>query len=72
MEDRAFNDVRYFINSRKLLETGWKPEVSFDEGLAKTIAWYKSVPQDWWAIGTDSALAAHPKPVSTDSFGATK
>ena len=41
--DRPFNDVRYYLNYDKLLQLGWKPEFSFDEGLAKTIEWYKSV-----------------------------
>jgi UDP-glucose 4,6-dehydratase len=62
VEDRAFNDVRYFINSTKLHSLGWKPEVEFSEGLKRTVAWYKTVPQDWWEIGTDSALAPHPQP----------
>jgi len=37
-------------------------EVSFADGIAQTIAWYKAVEKDWWPIGTDSALAPHPKP----------
>ena len=27
VEDRVFNDLRYFINSDKLLALGWKEEV---------------------------------------------
>jgi len=63
--DRPFNDVRYYINSEKLMALGWKPEVSFEEGLKMTVEWYRNVSADWWDIGTDSALAAHPKPIST-------
>ena len=60
--DRPFNDVRYYISSEKLMKLGWKEEVSFDEGLQKTIDWYAKVSSDWWEVGTDSALAAHPIP----------
>jgi len=60
--DRPFNDVRYYISSDKLMQLGWEEEVTFEEGLQKTIDWYAKVSADWWAIGTDSALAAHPVP----------
>ena len=36
--------------------------LTFEEALAKTIDWYAKVPSDWWEVGTDSALAAHPVP----------
>ena len=62
VEDRAFNDVRYFISSEKLMKLGWEPKVGFDEGLQRTIDWYAKVSKDWWEVGTDSALAAHPVP----------
>ena len=62
VEDRAFNDVRYYISSDKLMALGWEPKVGFDEGLQRTIDWYAKVSKDWWEIGTDSALAAHPVP----------
>lgn len=50
VEDRCFNDKRYLIDSTKLYRlTGWRPKVPFDEGLKKTIAWYKSIqPEKWW------------------------
>lgn len=40
VEDRAFNDNRYAIHSDKLIALGWKQEVDFEEGMAKTIKWY--------------------------------
>ncbi len=43
------------------MKLGWKEEVSFEEGLQKTIDWYAKVSNDWWDVGTDSALAAHPQ-----------
>ena len=42
--DRPFNDVRYYISSKKLMSLGWKPEVDLIEGLKRTVAWYKKVP----------------------------
>ena len=39
--DRAGHDFRYAIDSSKLQkELGWRPEVKFDEGFEKTVAWY--------------------------------
>ena len=41
--DRPFNDVRYYISSKKLMSLGWKPEVDLEEGLKKTVDWYTKV-----------------------------
>lgn len=39
--DRAAHDLRYAIDSSKLMErTGWRPEVDFDNGLERTVRWY--------------------------------
>lgn len=39
--DRNFNDKRYFVDSRKLLELGWTKKIYFEEGIQKTIEWYQ-------------------------------
>jgi UDP-glucose 4,6-dehydratase len=36
VENRPFNDCRYKINSDKLATLGWKPQVSWEEGLKQT------------------------------------
>jgi len=59
VSDRDFNDARYFIQSDKLEALGWKEEVSFDEGIRKTIDWYKENSGNW--TNFESALAAHPR-----------
>jgi dTDP-glucose 4,6-dehydratase len=39
--DRPGHDMRYAIDASKLMkELGWKPSVSFREGLEKTVDWY--------------------------------
>ncbi len=41
VKDRPGHDKRYAIDANKLKnELGWKPSLQFEEGLAKTIAWY--------------------------------
>ena len=41
VEDRAGHDLRYAIDSSKLMrELGWQPEMSFEEGLRRTVKWY--------------------------------
>jgi dTDP-glucose 4,6-dehydratase len=41
--DRPGHDRRYALTSDKLTrQTGWRPEVPFDDGLARTISWYQS------------------------------
>ncbi|MFW5851910.1 MAG: dTDP-glucose 4,6-dehydratase [Bacteroidota bacterium] len=39
--DRAGHDLRYAIDSSKLMnELGWKPSVTFEEGIELTVDWY--------------------------------
>ncbi|MCF8335561.1 MAG: dTDP-glucose 4,6-dehydratase [Bacteroidales bacterium] len=47
VKDRAGHDMRYAIDCSKLKnELGWKQEVSFEEGLEKTVDWYLDN-QEW-------------------------
>ena len=39
--DRPGHDRRYGLRWDRLAGLGWRPEVSFDEGLARTIEWYR-------------------------------
>ena len=46
VKDRAGHDLRYAIDPSKLIsETGWRPEVTFEVGLEKTVDWYLANPQ---------------------------
>lgn len=41
VKNRPGHDLRYAIDSSKISrELGWKPSVTFEEGLSKTIDWY--------------------------------
>ncbi len=42
IEDRFFNDQRYYISGKKLKDIGWTPLVKFSEGIKKTIEYYKN------------------------------
>lgn len=45
--DRAGHDKRYAIDATKLeAELGWKPSLTFEEGLERTVDWYLAN-QDW-------------------------
>lgn len=57
--DRCFNDLRYHINSDRLFELGWREQVSWEEGLAITVDWYRKYSSRYGDI--DSALVAHPR-----------
>ncbi len=41
VKDRPGHDLRYAIDASKISkELGWKPSVTFEEGLEKTVNWY--------------------------------
>ena len=47
VKDRPGHDRRYAIDASKInKELGWKPSVTFEEGLAKTVDWYLKN-EDW-------------------------
>lgn len=37
VEDRPFNDKRYFISNQKLKQLGWEPQIKFMDGITKLI-----------------------------------
>jgi len=48
VKDRLGHDRRYAIDQSKIMsELGWKPSVTFEEGIAKTVEWYKTH-EAWW------------------------
>lgn len=47
VEDRPGHDRRYALDASKLRALGWQPRVSFRDGIASTIAWYREN-ESWW------------------------
>jgi dTDP-glucose 4,6-dehydratase len=47
VQDRPGHDRRYSVDTTKLRALGWEPQISFEQGLADTIDWYKNNEQ-WW------------------------
>jgi dTDP-glucose 4,6-dehydratase len=48
VKDRAGHDRRYAVNWSKIHnELGWSPSVTLEQGLAKTINWYREH-EAWW------------------------
>lgn len=46
--DRPGHDARYAIDANRIItELGWKPSVTVEEGLARTVQWYLDN-EDWW------------------------
>jgi dTDP-glucose 4,6-dehydratase len=45
--DRPGHDRRYAMDGSKLAQLGWRPAVSFDDGLPATIRWFIDN-EDWW------------------------
>lgn len=45
--DRPGHDRRYAVDCTKLHRLGWQPRVPFEEGLEKTVRWYRQH-EAWW------------------------
>lgn len=65
--DRPGHDKRYAIDALKInKELGWKPSVTFEEGLRKTIEWY--LKNDDWS---DNILSGRYREFSQDQFSSS-
>lgn len=70
VEDRAFNDLRYHINSERLYQLGWSEQVNWAQGLEITYHWYLKNSSRYGNI--DAALVAHPRiGLSSSSSGSS-
>lgn len=57
VDDRPGHDRRYAIDAGRIRgELGWRPQVGFDEGVARTVRWYLDN-ADWWRPVAEEATA---------------
>ncbi|GLJ47373.1 hypothetical protein SUGI_0999810 [Cryptomeria japonica] len=59
VDNRPFNDQRYYLDDKKLKDLGWCERTKWEEGLQKTMEWYISHP-NWWG-DVSGALLPHPR-----------
>ena len=45
--DRPGHDYRYALDISAITALGWEPQVTFAEGLERTVRWYQEHPE-WW------------------------
>lgn len=61
VKDRAGHDLRYAIDSSRIGdELGWKPSVTFEEGLSRTVDWYLQN-KEWMEHVTSGTYQAYYK-----------
>ena len=57
VEDRKGHDRRYSVDDAKIRSLGYAPQHSLDEGLAKTVRWYRDN-EAWWRPLKEKAHSA--------------
>ena len=62
VEDRPGHDRRYAVDSSKLTKkTGWKPKISFEDGIRRTVDWFCANEAWWRPIKEGEFLAYYEK-----------
>lgn len=57
VDDRLGHDLRYAIDfSKAKEELGWEPLITFTDGLAETVTWYKQH-ESWWRKLKDNKIS---------------
>ena len=59
VEDRPYNDLQYFLDSTEIKKLGWRPTVTWEEGLRRTIAYYENLDEKstiWKTQALEEAL----------------
>ncbi|HJL99138.1 MAG: dTDP-glucose 4,6-dehydratase [Acidimicrobiales bacterium] len=54
VEDRLGHDFRYSVDSTKIRDLGWAPQIDLQTGLEATVRWYRDN-ETWWRPKTAKA-----------------
>ncbi|KAJ8003835.1 hypothetical protein DPEC_G00152530 [Dallia pectoralis] len=63
--DRPMVDLRYPLNSEKLRRLGWKPAVSWEDGIRRTVKWYQANPDFWPNVKLEDRTSSY-EPATKD------
>jgi dTDP-glucose 4,6-dehydratase len=69
--DRPGHDRRYAVTSDRIRALGWQPSVSYQEGLADTVRWYRSH-EEWWQAIKSGAYRAYYEQQYRERLGETE
>ena len=58
--DRPGHDFRYGVGADRLRSLGWAPEIGFDEGLERTVVWYREH-REWIRSAHDVDVVTAPR-----------
>jgi dTDP-glucose 4,6-dehydratase len=58
--DRPGHDFRYGVGADRLRSLGWAPEIGFDEGLERTVEWYREH-REWIRAAHDVDVVTAPR-----------
>lgn len=64
--DRPFNDHDYRVDGSKLKQLGWKQNTAFEDGLKRTVEWYKRHLDTWWDSETVEVIKVQTPAVDTE------
>ncbi|MFH1229160.1 MAG: dTDP-glucose 4,6-dehydratase [Candidatus Aenigmatarchaeota archaeon] len=60
VKDRPGHDLRYSLDISKIEKLGWKPKVNFQEGIERTVSWYRDN-RKWWEPVMKTEIDFHKK-----------
>ena len=67
VSDRLGHDRRYSVNIRRIKALGWRKKTGFDDGLRKTVQWYRRN-EDWWRPVREGSFRKYYRKMYSDKL----